>query len=141
MINRRKWIILLLLLMKLQSAHAASFDCSQTALLPDERAICSRLKLNDLDVEMSIEYHWLSGILGMGARGEMNDDQQIWLQKRRRCGSDTTCLTVHYQQRIKELNDIYRSINKPVSLEHQGTTESKHYLKHTKKYHIGYPQL
>ncbi|EAA4188445.1 hypothetical protein QF20_004437 [Salmonella enterica subsp. enterica] len=113
MINK-KLVIFLFLLTELQIAHAASFDCRQP-LLPDEKEICSSQELNDLDMEMSVKYHWLSGVLGMGARGEMSDDQQNWLQKRHKCGSDTTCLTKHYRQRINELNEIYRAINKPVS--------------------------
>lgn len=51
-------------------AMAASFDCSH-AIYPDEKAICSSLPLNDMDVELSVKYHFLRGLLAMGAAREL----------------------------------------------------------------------
>ena len=76
-------------------AEAASFDC-------------------DKDVEMSVKYHFLRGLFAMGGRGAMQDRQQDWLRERRRCGSDTDCLSRAYAQRIDELDKQYAGIDKPL---------------------------
>lgn len=92
---------------------AASFDCQQ-ATRPDEKTICSVHSLNDMDVEMSVKYHFLKGLLPMGGQGAMADTQQLWLKKRQTCGSDANCLSEQYHQRIAQLDKLYAAINKPL---------------------------
>ncbi|MBC8953349.1 lysozyme inhibitor LprI family protein [Xenorhabdus sp. PB62.4] len=93
-------------------SFAASFDCAK-AKAPDEKAICSNPKLNDLDVEMSVKYHFLKGLFAMGVSGDMYDDQTAWLKQRQKCKGDTACLLQSYHQRINQLDTLYDSINKP----------------------------
>lgn len=95
------------------SVMAASFDCYH-AKYADEKAICSTPALNDLDVEMSVKYHFLHGLFAMGVAAELKDEQDAWLMERRQCQGDFGCLTTKYQQRLKTLNDLYDSINKPL---------------------------
>jgi uncharacterized protein len=57
-----------------QPIQAASFDCSK-AETTDEKAICANPQLNDADVEMSVLYTQLKPLLGMGARGDLEDEQ------------------------------------------------------------------
>src|SRR5918993_1865360 len=70
-----------------QSSKAASFDCSK-AKPRDEKAICANPQLNDADVEMSVLYTQLKPLLGMGARGDLGDEQAAWLKRRAGCGGD-----------------------------------------------------
>ncbi|EDQ9731860.1 hypothetical protein BH006_06785 [Salmonella enterica] len=107
----KKFCALLFLVSDVVSA--ASFDCLRVTGT-DEKAVCANRQLSDLDVEMAVKYHWLSGLAGMGVAGDMRDSQQLWLQKRRACGGDTDCLHTLYLQRIQALNRIYDAIPKPV---------------------------
>lgn len=94
--------------------HAASFDCEAQNLKPDEKTICDVRALNDADVKMVTTFDLLSGLLAMGSRGTMQDQQTEWLKKRQACGADVACLTSSYQDRLKELNEAYKQINRPL---------------------------
>ncbi|WP_237385734.1 lysozyme inhibitor LprI family protein [Xenorhabdus sp. Sc-CR9] len=107
-----KYFFFLLIILSPLS-FAASFDCAK-AKTPDEKAICSSPKLNDLDVEMSVKYHFLRGLFAMGVSGEMYDNQTTWLKQRQKCKGDTACLMQSYHQRIKQLDTLYNSIEKPI---------------------------
>lgn len=96
------------------ASHAASFDCEAPALKPDEKTICDVRALNDADVKMVTTFDLLSGLLAMGSRGTMQDKQTEWLKKRQACGADVACLTSSYQDRLKELNEAYKQINRPL---------------------------
>lgn len=95
-------------------SHAASFDCAAQNLKPDEKTICDVRALNDADVKMVTTFDLLSGLLAMGARGTMQDQQTEWLKKRQACGADAACLTSSYEERLKVLNDTYKQINRPL---------------------------
>lgn len=96
------------------ASHAASFDCEAQNLKPDEKTICDVRALNDADVKMVTTFDLLSGLLAMGARGTMQDQQTEWLKKRQTCAADVACLTSSYQDRLKELNETYKQINRPL---------------------------
>ena len=88
------------------SASAASFDCGK-ARLPDEKAICASRQLSEMDVEMSVRYQMLTGLVAMGTRGNMQDEQQVWLNTRKACRGNQSCLVRAYRQRIQTLKDEY----------------------------------
>jgi uncharacterized protein len=94
-----------------QPAEAASFDCDK-AKTPDEKAICADRTLNDQDVEMSVLYTQLKPLLGMGARGDMEDAQATWLKHRETCGSDRTCLNKAYEERVLQLRGGFEALAK-----------------------------
>ncbi|TDQ26985.1 hypothetical protein EDF75_1045 [Raoultella sp. BIGb0149] len=108
-----KRLILTLALLSPLAASAASFDC-QKARAEDEKAICAHLSLNDKDVEMATKYQFLKGLFSMGGRGAIQDAQQSWLKTRRQCGGNLSCLTQAYDQRLKQLDEMYANINKPL---------------------------
>lgn len=84
------------------SAHAASYDCNK-ARSADEVAICKSPALGELDVKMATLYNVSSHLYAMGARGAMQDDQQIFLKQRKSCSGNTACLRNAYQARISQL--------------------------------------
>lgn len=88
------------------SASAASFDCNR-ARLPDEKAVCASRQLSELDVEMSVRYQMLMGLVAMGTRGDMGEEQQSWLSARKKCGAREACLLTAYRLRIQTLKDEY----------------------------------
>ncbi|MBM1172236.1 DUF1311 domain-containing protein [Microvirga arabica] len=101
----------LLLISAWQPAAAASFDCSK-AEAADEKAICADHQLNDADVEMAVLYTQLKPLLGMGARGDMEDEQAAWLERRAACGADRACLGKVYQERVQQLRGGFDALAK-----------------------------
>jgi uncharacterized protein len=87
-------------------ALAASFDCSR-AQRADEKAVCASRQLSEMDVEMSVRYEMLTGLVAMGTRGDMQDEQKAWLNSRKACGGNQSCLVTAYRQRIDALKDEY----------------------------------
>ncbi len=95
-------------------ATAASFDCDRRELAPDEKAICDNRALNDADVRMVTTFDILSGLVAMGARGEMQDQQTAWLKERQACGADVACIQSAYDRRMQQLNEAYKNISRPL---------------------------
>jgi uncharacterized protein len=95
-------------------AHAASFDCDAKELKPDEKVICDTRALNDADVKMATTFDLLSGLLAMGSRGTLQDEQTAWLKKRQECKADAACIKAVYDERLKQLGDTYKNINRPL---------------------------
>jgi uncharacterized protein len=104
-------LVALLMTAGWQSAGAASFDCSK-AETADEKAVCADRKLNDEDVEMAVLYTQLKPLLGMGARGDMEDEQVVWLKRRAACGADRACLSKAYQERVQQLRGGFEALAK-----------------------------
>lgn len=107
-------IALTITIMSIDGAYAASFDCDAKELKPDEKAICDNRALNDADVKMVTTFDLLSGLLAMGARGSMQDDQSAWLKKRQACGADAACIKAAYDERLQQLDQISKNINRPL---------------------------
>lgn len=107
-------VIALLAAMSAGAAHAASFDCEAKELKPDEKTICDTRSLNDADVKMATTFDILSPLLAMGARGTMQEQQVKWLAERQACGADAACLMAAYDKRLKELDETFKMINKPL---------------------------
>jgi uncharacterized protein len=101
-------VLFLVLFSRAVPAVAASFNCAQ-AQLADERAVCHSRLLSEMDVEMAVRFHALSGLVAMGTRGDMGDEQMQFLAARHACGSDVKCLTPLYRARIAVLNSSMKA--------------------------------
>lgn len=97
-----------------QPGQAASFDCNKTDLKADEKAICDNRALNDLDVKMVTTFELISGLLPMGNRGELQDQQTTWLKTRQACNADVDCISKAYEARLKALMGVYDKIERPI---------------------------
>jgi uncharacterized protein YecT (DUF1311 family) len=106
-------LLLLLGVSAPQTSRAASFDCSKSDLKADEKTICDNRNLNDLDVKMVTTFELMAGLLPMGNRGELQDQQSAWLKTRQACNADATCIGNAYEARLKQLMAAYSSIQKP----------------------------
>jgi uncharacterized protein len=95
-------------------ADAASFDCKKSDLAADEKAICEDLSLNDLDVKMVTTFDLLAGLMPMGNRDVLREDQLAWLKTRQACDADTSCIRTAYETRMKELEEAYKGLIKPL---------------------------
>ena len=105
---------LTILILGSEMAKAASFDCDAKELKPDEKAICDNRALNDADVRMVTTFELLSGLMAMGSRGTLQDEQTAWLKKRQECGADAACIKAAYDERMKQLGETYKNINRPL---------------------------
>jgi uncharacterized protein len=74
--------------------------------------VCADRQLNDEDVEMAILYTQLKPLLGMGARGDMEDKQAAWLKQRVACEADRACLSKAYQERVQQLRGGFEALAK-----------------------------
>jgi uncharacterized protein len=111
MIGKALCFTILLLPLAWQPSEAASFDCSK-AEAADEKAICADHQLNDADVEMAVLYTQLKPLLGMGARGDMEDEQAAWLKRRAGCGAAKACLIKAYEERVQQLRRGFEALAK-----------------------------
>jgi uncharacterized protein len=93
---------------------AASFDCGRPDLAADEKVICDDRGLNDLDVKMATTFELLAGLMPMGNRDILRDDQSAWLKTRQACGADTDCLRKAYAVRLEQLQEAYKGLIKPL---------------------------
>ncbi|PVE25250.1 hypothetical protein DC522_06900 [Microvirga sp. KLBC 81] len=100
---------ILLLMAARQPGWATSFDCAK-AETADEKAVCADRQLNDEDVEISVLYSQLKPLLGMGARGDMEDEQIAWLKRRAACGVDRACLSKAYEDRLRQLRSGFEAL-------------------------------
>jgi uncharacterized protein len=85
-------------------AEAASFNCAR-ARAADEVAVCHNATLSSLDSEMGGLWYAFSRVpMLMGENGNRRGDEQAFLDRRRRCRSNITCLTATYRARIGQLH-------------------------------------
>ncbi len=96
------------------TAKAASFACDAAELAADEKLICEDRGLNDMDVKMATTFELLAGLMPMGNRDILRDDQAAWLKKRQACGADAACLKQAYAVRMEELQEAYKGLIKPL---------------------------
>lgn len=59
---------------------------------------------------MSVRYQMLMGLVAMGTRGDMGEEQQSWLSARKKCGAKQACLLAAYRQRIQTLKGEYANL-------------------------------
>lgn len=85
------------------SAGAASYDCSGGSLTDTEQTICNDPQLSEMDSRMAALYEQVMTNSSEAFAEEQKQDQAEWQQERDACGTDTTCLTNAYTQRIDEL--------------------------------------
>lgn|GEM_PF-4697070 len=83
-------------------AGKPSFNCG-ARLTPNERLICSRNDLSDLDREVSEAYHELTSLLNRAAANLVRGDQRRWLKQRQKCRRNLACTKNLFLLRLDEL--------------------------------------
>lgn len=116
-----KHVILLVWLLLITSAHAASFDCTKAATTI-EKQICANSELSVLDEELSAHYANLRNAGGSQAN-MINKSQRKWLQDRNHC-SEVDCLKRTYIARISALKKLSELSGPPDKIEHKLSTPS-----------------
>jgi uncharacterized protein len=92
----------MLVLVRLSSVEAASFDCAKAATKV-EQLVCTHDVLSKLDDDLAATYRQAAALTAAGAT-EPRASQRAWLKRRNAC-SDADCIAASYQARIAELED------------------------------------
>ena len=92
-------------LLAVETAHAASFDCSK-ATTPTELAICDNPQLSTLDDQTAGLYYTLISGGAPQATASVDDvkkQQAAFIAKRNQCGANYNCLIDAYTAQIMYL--------------------------------------
>jgi uncharacterized protein len=65
-------------------------------------------------VQMATTFDILTSLLPMGNRGTLQEEQSSWLKKRQACGADATCIGAAYSERMKQLDEAYKGLSRPL---------------------------
>lgn len=87
----------------------APLDCAK-ARSADEKAICRSYALGQDEARMATLYAIATSLVGMGRRGDIEDQQRAWLQTRAACGDRDACLAAAYAARIRALNEVIADV-------------------------------
>jgi uncharacterized protein len=87
----------------------APLNCSKASTLAD-RSICRNYALGQSEARMATLFAVTTSLVAMGQRGNIQDAQRAWLNKREACGDNISCLTKAYDARIDELNAVFKAI-------------------------------
>lgn len=101
---------LLTVLMSTAPASAQSFDC-QKAYYPDEKTICQDSRLGQLDRNLASVYGDWVGKLPKEQREEIEGNETLFVQARRRCGRGRSCIEQSYRNRIEEIQEAIAQQN------------------------------
>jgi uncharacterized protein len=93
----------------LQAAPYAPLGCSRAAT-PSEQTICGSYALGQLEARMATLYAVATSLVAMGQRGDLEDSQRTWLERRSACGADPDCLANAYRSRIDALEVVIAGI-------------------------------
>jgi uncharacterized protein len=94
--------LLLTILISAGPAAAQSFDCKK-AFYADEKTICQDSRLGQLDQELASVYGRWAGRLPKARREEIEGNETLFVQARRRCGQNRDCIEHSYRNRIEEI--------------------------------------
>lgn len=84
-------------------------DCTK-ADLPDEKAICADPGLIQADARMVTLFKVATSLVGMGARGDVEDAQVKWLAGRHGCKADASCLRDAFEMRTEQLQKVIDTV-------------------------------
>lgn len=91
------------------AADYAPLDCAK-ARSPDERTICKSYALGQDEARLATLYAIATSLVGMGRRGDIEDQQRAWLKAREACGDGVACLADAYAARIRALNAVISDV-------------------------------
>jgi uncharacterized protein len=87
-----------ILLLAIPQAFSLPIDCAKAAT-PNEKTICSDPTLLQADARMDTLYNVALHFVAMGTRGNLQDQQPIWLRQREACGTSKPCIRAAYKKR------------------------------------------
>lgn len=92
-----------------QAADYAPLNCA-AARSATERAICGNYGLGQLEARMATLYEWTTSLVAMGQRGDLQDQQRAFIQRRETCGANVACIRNAYDARIAQLQAVMGNV-------------------------------
>jgi len=90
-------------------AFARSIDCKK-AVTPNEKTICSDPVLIQADARMDTLYNVAIHFVAMGTRGNLQEQQPVWVKQREACGTDKACICDAYKKRTAVFDAIIKHV-------------------------------
>lgn len=87
----------------------APLNCNK-ANIPAEQAICANYGLGQQEARVATLFAITTSLVAMGQRGNIQDAQRAWLQRRDACGGNVSCLKKIYDERVRQLNGVIEAI-------------------------------
>jgi uncharacterized protein len=91
------------------AADYAPLDCTKTNS-EAQRVICTNYGLGQIEARMATLFEVTTALVAMGQRGEIQDDQRIFLKERDACRSNIDCIQNIYDARINRLEAVISHI-------------------------------
>jgi len=120
----RQWMFFCLFLFLGVPAHAASFDCNK-ASTQTEKTVCGNGELSGLDTTLAEVYAKSLAASSPVAKAKLRAGERIWLGFLNGVCDDAECITVAYQARIDQLEDVGKNINVEGPFDKRGALEFK----------------
>lgn len=97
------------LLLLASRALCAPIDCAKAAT-PNEKTICSDPTLIQADARMDTLYNVSLHFVAMGMRGDLQDQQPVWIRQREACGTSKSCIRAAYKKRTAVFEAIIKHV-------------------------------
>jgi uncharacterized protein len=79
-------------------AFSLPINCAK-ASTANEKTICSDPTLIQADARMDTLYNVVIHFVAMGARGDLEDQQPVWIKQREACATSKPCIRAAYKKR------------------------------------------
>lgn len=97
------------LLLFVPQAFSLPINCAKAAT-PTEKTICSDPTLIQADARMDTLYNISLHFVAMGTRGDLQEQQPLWISQREACGTCKPCIRVAYKKRTAVFEAIIRHV-------------------------------
>jgi uncharacterized protein len=84
-------------------------NCAK-AVTANEKTICSDPTLIQADARMDTLYNLSLHFVAMGTRGDLQDQQLVWVRQREACGTSRPCIREAYRKRTAVFEAIIRRV-------------------------------
>lgn len=91
------------------NAFSLPINCAKAAT-PNEKTICTDPTLIQADARMDTLYNVSIHFVAMGARGDLQEQQPVWLRHREACGTSKACIREAYKQRTAVFETIIKRV-------------------------------
>lgn len=103
------FVLTLSLMSSAEAADYAPLDCAK-ASSSAERAICSDYGLGQEEARVATLFAVTTSLVAMGQRGDIQDQQRVFLKERDACKASIPCLRQAYEARDKQLEAVLAQI-------------------------------
>ena len=102
-------LLIALLILFVPQAFSVPIDCAKAAT-PNEKTICSDPTLIQADARMDALYNVSLHFVAMDTRGDLQDQQPVWIRQREACGANKSCIRAAYKKRTAVFEAIIKHV-------------------------------